>query len=219
MKQFHVEMRVVSASVNQIPAVEFAYFDPSLKTYQLLHSAPIPLTVAALPKEKKSVAPAKEVDTTASHVDVAHKLAPIEIEGIKKLRVKDLSNMTFGTWKIFWILPLALIAWLLQLNYYKVLQQNRAKIKPKSARQLLEEALLAPRTSSEFYRTLSDALLLRLKEKELIPATVDTAYDLPEEGMAGKVREFLLNIEEKRFTGQEVSQSIQDEAKALFEAL
>ncbi len=44
-KQFEVAVRVLDPSVREIPALEFAWFDPELGTYQTTHSQPIALSV------------------------------------------------------------------------------------------------------------------------------------------------------------------------------
>ena len=221
-KQFTVEMRVLSPTLTQIPPVEFSYFDPALKTYQKLNSQAIPITIAQIqpqvPPAEKPPKSQPEADTAASHGNVAKQLAPIEIEGITPLKMEDLNDLSFGTWNVLWSLPIALAALLLQLNFYKAWQEERKKIKTKSARDLFEEAMQAPQTS--FYRLLNQAFMLRLKE-EADPEVLETASALPEEGMAGQVRTFLLAIEEKRFTGQEapLDQALQIHAKTLFEEI
>ncbi|MCE5316830.1 MAG: hypothetical protein LLG04_05645 [Parachlamydia sp.] len=227
-KQFTVEMRVLSASVTKVPPIEFAYFDPEEQTYKILRSTPIPLTVAALPPSQPATpapTPAPQ-DTSASHGKVAHAIAPIEIEGIKALDPKDISNPFFSTWKVFYILPVALLALLLQLNLYKAGQEERKRVKPVMARDLMEAAMqeyqrTGRKGSPEFFKRLKNAMLLRLKEKGLTPELVENPDALPEEGIAGKVREFLQRIEEKRFSGQEpeMDASIQTEAESLFKEI
>lgn len=226
-KEFTVEMRVLSASITQIPPVEFAYFDPASHAYKVLRSQPIPISVAALspPPASSTAAPAvpeKKVDTTASHGEVAHNLAPIEIQGIKPLNLSDLRNPILGSWSVILSLPLALLGLLLQLNSYKAMQREGTIVKPKTSQDFMKEAQQAlrdnPKGSPEYFNRLKAALLLRLKEKGHTLTLNTNPETLPEEGVSGKVREFLVRIEEKRFTGQEqdIDQSIQKEAESLF---
>jgi hypothetical protein len=223
IKQFVVEMRPLSASIKELPPVEFSYFDPDTKSYQILHSQAIPLTIAALPPPAATptAKPAEKVDTTASHGDVAHNLSPIEIESLEKLTSADLSNRLFGTWDIFWSLPIGLVGLLLQFNYYKVLQRERAAPRSVEAEALLEGAKQATKGSAEFFRLLSQALILRLKEQGHITTLYDNASQLPAEGAAGRVRDFLLQIDEMRFTGreQELGKSLLQQATTLFKEL
>src|SRR5262249_46630630 len=102
-KQFVAELRLLSQSIKEIPPVEFAFFDPENKSYNTLHSKPIPIEIAALPAPEKippKQAPQPPIDTTAAHGDVEHKLAPIDILGIKQLKIADLENHLFGTWNV-----------------------------------------------------------------------------------------------------------------------
>lgn len=227
-KQFTVEMRVLSASVKQLPPVEFAYFDPEDQTYKILRSQPIPLTVTALPPaEPAAPIPKKEAqDTTKSHGEMAHALNPIEIEGIKPLVYQDLQNPYFSTWKVFYTFPIALLALLLQLNLYKSRQEESKRVKPVLARDLMEAAMrdyqiTGRKGSPEFFKKMKSALLLRLKERGVIRELLENPEALPHEGIAGKVREFLLRIEEQRFSGkeQDVDPSIQKEAESLYKEI
>lgn len=228
-KQFTVEMRVLSASVKQIPPVEFAYFDPEEQAYKILRSQPIPLTVAALPPPEPAAAPVPSKatqDTTASHGEVSHALAPIEIEGIKTLTTSDLQNPYFSTWNVFYSLPMALLALLFQLNIYKARQEERKKVKPVTARALMDSAMqefqkTGHKGSPEFFKRMKSAMFLRLKERGVTPEVVENPDALPEGGIAGKVREFLLRIEEQRFSGkeQELDASLQKEAESIFKEI
>lgn len=220
-KQFTAELRLLSGTVKEIPPLEFAYFDPETKTYKTLKSSAIPISIAALPPPEIPASKAAKVDTTADHGDVAHKLTPIDIQGIKTLSSSDLYNRFLGTWNLFWIFPIALILILLQLNAYKVLQKERVSVKPIQADQLFAEALGATLGTPEFFRLLRESLILRLREKGHIPSLVDNPSHLPQDGISGKVREFLLSIDEKRFSGYEQGwdRTLLDQAVTLFKEI
>ena len=114
-----------------------------------------------------------------------------------------------------------MLACLGQILLKRYLKQLKPAIKQKTSQEIFDEALQAGSGSPFFYQLLNKAFVLRLFEKGLIKKIDLNPENLPLEGEAGLVRNFLSKIDEKRFTGQEIDigdQLIQ-EAKDLFKRL
>lgn len=206
-KSFTVMLRPITSKVTEIPSIEFSYFDTEKRNYEVLHSKPIPLTVRQMPS-----APKTEVQTTLVAENVKHSSgvwptistqpAPIEIESNEIIEVTDLYNLPFGTWYSLWLLPFGVLAFYVIVVAKHRFEKMRAAVKAKSSKEWLEEAHNTNLSPSAFYRSLNQALLVALVEKRLIPSSAISPENLPLSGIAGDVRNFLYDIEEKRFTGK-----------------
>lgn len=216
VKSFVVEMRPLTANVKAIPSIEYAYFDPKTKSYGTLTSQPIPITVTALPVQP--VQPQKKEEAAPPTGQFSKTPQPIEIYGNKKLKPSDVANYRFGSWWVLMGVPLALAALLLQLYLRKYLREHKPVVKVKTSNLYLTEALKTEPSSNVFYQLLSKALIMRLVEKGKLKDAKTTPEQLPDEGVAGEVKNLLTRIEEKRFTGQEpvVDAAMIEEAKALY---
>jgi hypothetical protein len=213
-KIFKVELRPLSAQIKAIPSLEFAYFDPSTQSYQVLHSQPIPITVSLPPQPVK----AEKTERPAEKIPLNTAVKPIEIVGVQPLDISDLFNKPFGTWKVFWILPLGILLILIQLNLNKIRRQHQMIPKTKDSAQLFEEALHLGQDNPDFYRLLNQAFLTRLMERGEITSTDIPLEALPQTGASAMVREFLLGIEQKRFSGQSIrlDPAFMETVRALF---
>lgn len=207
-KLFTVEMRPLSP-LKAIPSIEFSYFLPASKTYEALHSAPIPLTVEALPAapvpspEEPDKSAKKEEDSKLQDWrKLPNTVVPIEITGIDKLTAGDMKNRFFGMWWVLGLIPFGVAVVIGQLLLQNYLKKHKGAVKPKKSQDIFEEAMRAGTESPLFYQLLCKAFILRLAEKGLVESDSLDPENLPAAGKAGEVRDFLLKIAEKRFTGQ-----------------
>lgn len=99
--------------------------------------------------------------------------------------------------------------------------QAKPVIKPIRSQDLFETALKLDPKSADFQRQLNKAFLMRLVEKGGLPTTEIAVNKLPTQGKAGQVRALLMELEEKRYSGQEAAldNQFQTRAKELFYSL
>lgn len=233
-KRFFVDLYPLSTSTTQIPSLAFTYFDPIASKYVTLQSNPITIGVTTRKEgQKTEVQPALPAmpqptqmppekqpttigPTTSPRVEMT---APEEIE-IPGNPEKGFNNYWFGTWWGLYLIPLAVILLLLQVYFINYLQKKRAIIPIKNSEVLWNEALSNSSDPERFYPLLTKAFLVRLKENGTISSAEITPESLPSDGTAGKVKNFLSDIQEKRFTGTplEIS-SVIKEASVLFQEL
>lgn len=217
---YFVELRAISPKVRAIPAIEFSYYNPVKGVYEIRRSEPIPITVQAAPEktlpmtpgmpEKPSEgSPAEPAAQKSVKADVVNwpqttpEAGAIEIETIYPLSVSDLTNRNFGTWSVLFVIPLGLLALFIQSDYMRRRSQKEAEVIVKTGLDYWNEAKEGGGTFSEFYALLTKALLMRLHEVKQIASEEISPQNLPEEGISGQVRAFLLEIEKERFTGKD----------------
>lgn len=229
-KRFVFDIYPLVPSIEQIPSFTFSYFDPSKATYQSLQSDPIPITVKARApiapqqppqevKEKEVQTPQETKEETAAPKAIeVQKPQPIEIEGIYTLTSSDLKNTTLGTWWGLLLIPLGafFLGFLYELRKYLLLLKER--IKPKQSEEIWKEALASAKDPPKFFPLMRKALLMRLEENDIVASANIDPENLPNEGQAGEVREFLCRIEKERFAGKDKFpvEPVVKEAKALF---
>lgn len=236
-KRFDVKLRPLSTSLKAIPSFEFSSFDPDTRSYVTSTTDSILLNVmpskqegtpsikpnasSATRSSSESVAiPAEVMTPQAPPLQAEAAASAIEIESLYPLKSEDLENLTLGTWWSLLLIPFGLAAILFQLNISKYLEEMKLQPKALSGAQVLANAEAAPAGSTERYFLISQALLMRLEEMGLIPSSNIAPEALSSEGLTGKVRTFLCDMQEKRYTGQQLKEEILiSEAKALFEEL
>jgi len=222
VKQFTVAMRPLTDAIKEIPSLEFSSFDPDSKTYTISHSDPIPLTVTAAPSPIQ--APSNTSATTnqpANWPQDWNRSRPIEIIGNYPLSTSDLSSLWFGTWWSLLILPFGFGAMIFQNNLKKELLKKQALQEQENAADLFVEAEKAPLSSSEQCHLLKKAFLARLVEISEISHGDVALEDLSNEGIQGKIKVFLLDIEKLRFTGKVGYPGIEElkKARTLFDSM
>lgn len=175
----------------------------------------------------KESAPAKE-DSQAKIQEQMHPLQTflsqpeaIEIEGNYPLTSSNLRPLVFGTWGVFWLIPLGILLILLQLGYQQYVMQQKKIVKPKSSEQVFQELLQTPPKTPKFYQLLNQAFLMRLVEKGELKSADLPPEQLSKEGVQGSVRAFLCDVEQKRFAGKEEGsvENLLKEAYNLFKRL
>jgi hypothetical protein len=204
-KSFVVELRPLSSEIKEIPPIEFSYFDPETVSYGTLMSAAIPITVepsrqTTKPAESKPAIPAGG-SAPAQTQDGGH--SPVDISGNADLQPEDLSNFFFGSWWVLLLLPAAILLWMLQLSMRRRAKEKPLIVKPKRSDTILAEAFREKSKTPAFYRLLVSAFLTRLAEKGEITPDQMTIEQLPGSGISGEVKQFLYEMEEKRFSGKE----------------
>jgi len=208
-KHFLVDLRPLSSEIKEIPSIEFSFFDPATKKYTVLHSPSIPIKVNPLEggtpsrEEIKTVSKSTEANKEAiPQPQLNTKPSLNEIEGIYVLHRSNLRNKPFGTWWVLFLVPLS-IAFLWYQDKLRIyLLKKRSLHKPESSAELFAKALQTPRESSLFYHLLYRAFFMRLVERKELDNLEIAPEDLPVAGEPGKVRELLLDIEERRFSGK-----------------
>ena len=221
-KIFMTDLRPLSAQIKAIPPVEFSFFDPSIQTYASLTSQPIPITVTLPPQEKRQeISPSLSKQGAEGLIEPIPQnlnLKPIEISGGDLLTPSDLFNRPLGTLKVLWILPLGVLAILIQLNLKKIMRQYKMVLKSKDSAQLFQEAMQTEKGHPSFYALLNQAFLQRLVERGEIKSADISLDKLPRTGASAMVREFLLGVDERRFSGQPLifDEAFVEAAHALF---
>jgi hypothetical protein len=217
-KTFIVEMRPISDSIREIPALELSFFNPSTITYSSVKSKAIPLKVNPLQEEVPKADP--EPVGTQKNDTTPIPTSAIEIEGNYPLTTADLSNSFFGTWWVLLIVPMGALALFLQMDYRNKLEKQHSQVKTKTSAEVFNDALRASLGSSEQYNKLREGFMLRLFERGDIRDVSISTDQLPKEGLTGEVRTFLARVEELRFTGKESNPNeMIKEAKILFNKL
>lgn len=234
-KRFVVDLFPLSTAIKEVPPIEFSYLEPLSGIYVTLKSNPIPIKVTAKngasptsatspaippppppPPRQQAIAPAQPPTPPT-----IQKPESIEIATNYILFASDLKNVSFGTWDVFWLIPLSAFLIGLQLWMMNYLANKARIVKQKNSADVFAEVMRAPVNSPDFFQKLARAFFLRLAERKEIPSPNITAEQLPTTGAPGEVRRFLSTLEEKRFTGtKELSETeIRKEAQQLFNKL
>lgn len=242
-KTFKVELFPLSMTVNQIPSLEFSYLDIIANRYETVRSAPISISIVGKEKEPETKAETKiieekpstsvpesveknvqvEPNSTQRMEDSKENLSlqqpkGIEIHGAYKLEYKDLSDRFFGIWFGLWLIPILFVLALLHMPFKKYLEQRKENIPQHVSDDLWKQWQQTPMNSKNYFSLLQNALLMRLYEMNLIRNSKMPLTDMPEDGFPGKVKRFLMRLQEERFTGtlQEGNATVYSEAKALW---
>lgn len=223
-KKFTVEMRALSAAIQEVPSFEFSSFDPATGKYLLFHTAPIPLTVVAsaetpLPEPPKvSSSPSLQWQQELDQVD------GLEIEGYDALAPADLNDRYFGTWWTLFLIPFGVGFLIFQGNLaeYIAKEKEKSKLKSIGSGDIFVAGEKAASGSLEQYVLWKKAFILRLFEQRLIDSENMPLENLPTEGPAGEVRALLLAMQRERYSGEKNQadhSSRELEVKTLFNLL
>ncbi len=204
-KQFLVEIRPLTTLATAIPSIEFSYFVPETGKYGVLKSAPIPIQVLPLAplavpvnKREEPSAAATSAPAEAEHIK-AVQLPSIEIAGNVPLSYKDLQSLPGGSWWVFLLMPLGLIALAAEYKIKCYLLAKKSTPAAKNSQDLFTEAASKITSPSAFYEGMVQAFLLRLQEKGLITTAIYIPEQLPVEGVVGEVRDYLSTLERELF--------------------
>lgn len=230
-----VRLYPLSENIKQIPSLEFSYFDPDTATYKSLRSSPIAISVdkASKPSETKETPtelPAAPSQPSSSiqektHVEpIKSKIytpTSIEIEGIYSLTNADLRDKILGTWWALAAIPLWVALLIYQDNLRYLLLKKKGLQHTLSSQTLMEKAFAELDGSAAFFEKMNKALKTALFEVHLISSASIDDEDLPVDGVAGEVRQFILDISERRFATHAKFdyQSIRKHAQALMDKI
>lgn len=219
-KQFLVDLTPLSATLNEIPPIEFSSFDPSSGKYLIQKSAsmPIVLRTASNPNQNPNQKIIK--DETIPADETLKNPSPIEILALFPLTKSDLQDLTLGTfWNLLFI-PVFLVLLLMAHHYKNDWKSPTVTTKEQPSQELLKSALQKEAGSPDFYRLLQKAFLVALKERDIISSSEIEPENLDKTGLAGDVRVFLTRLEEVRFSGNKsFSQAIISSAKELYQKI
>lgn len=204
-KNFVVRMRPLTEKIHEIPSIEFSFFDPHTSQYKILRSSAIPITVKPLPSAAQKVSTMPEHAASLPENKKAEYASsmpePIEIETIFSLETADLHNKPFGNWWVLGLIPVGIAMLMYQIQLKEFLARQQTLVKPKTSQDLLKEVSKLPAGSQAYFSQIVHALKTALFERKLLSSVDVSAENMPEEGVAGEVRRFLLSIEERRFAG------------------
>ncbi len=205
-KVFYFDLRPMKESIQEVPQLEFSFFNPDTREYTTLKSSPIPLNIAPLqvsatPKKiekedplPQTVEPPKEKVVSQ---DIAKAPSLIEISGVFPIKEMDLQtpqNRSFKTGLLVILMGLLGI----QLLLKKVLSRKRNK----TSATLLKEAFKYSSELQKYHLLLEKAFQIRLKEKGYIKG--DCSVDqLQVHGIVGEVKHFLTDIQHALFSGEQ----------------
>lgn len=185
--QFTVDIRPLTPSIKEIPSISFSYFDPVPGRYVTVTSEPIPITVTPAPSGEQPSS--TQTPTTR----------PIEINGNERLTVSDLANLPFGTWWSLILVPIGLgLVWI-QYSLRSSIEQIRAERKKETAQSLFDALVATKKYDSEYFYFLNRSFFLLFHEKGLIDQVDITPQRLPDGPPFDKVKQFLLELEKRRF--------------------
>lgn len=205
VKNFVVHMRPLNANIKEIPSYEFSFFNPEKGTYQIAHSEPIPIEVQAvksgaieIPKVSGSTPTGKKTGPVE-----AYRTKPIEIQGAFKLASSDLYNRMFGTWWSLAMIPFGVALLIYQRSLKDYLELIRSRSLRKTDEDLLTEALQQPRGSSQYFEMMNRALRQGLADAGFLQGLDSSNERFTDHPIAKEVRQFLIEVEENRFSGKQ----------------
>jgi hypothetical protein len=162
-KIFDVELRPLTALINQIPSIEVSSFDPSTGKYIIQRIDPIPLTVQPYPLETLSLSSLPLVTQLPSIGKwPAPLLPPLEIKENEVNKIQITPSWWKGSW-VFWMIPIGVTLLLLQ-KYWRKQWEKRPRPQISQSETLLRKAL---KTGN--LHLLEKAFWLRLWEKKIVP--------------------------------------------------
>lgn len=226
-KEFILTFRPLSADVKAIPNIEFSYFDPLSQQYQTVSSEPLPLNVRpytfqAAPRRAGYEEP-KGAQLTADVSGVDHHLALGKADELTaprpfELEPSDLSPPHGTIQDVWWALAVfpVLIGGQLALRRFR----TRKKPLPKriKSEDYLALAIQSKGQSARVFTYLEKCFFLLLQEKGYYDRVLTSAERLSTEGDVGLIRQFLVELEERRFGKGELltDRQVLKDAKRLY---
>lgn len=175
-------------TIKEIPSIEFSFFDPQKRMYVTKKSEPISIVV-------------KDIVTGAYEpVDVSEKPKV----KLSNYRLSEMDLRNFASWNFFLIFPILIFLVFAQYVFKKFIY---SKVRSRPSRINFDALTASSKDTSQFFSLLNKFMLdelLRLNLIDQIPQNIDSLSD---QGSIGKVKKFMKNIEEQRFTGQEIEPS------------
>lgn len=220
-KIFTLNLQIISGLVEEIPSIEFSYFDPKSDKYTTLKNDPIPLKIKQKQEAVALNSKENEVNLLLDiNKDALSKIKTLpEIDGIYLINAMD--NFSFKpTFKgIFCFILAGLFLTQFQYDFKKYLK-IRKTTKVLKAKELFLEAQYTKFGTPEFFNKLEKAFILRLFEIGEINSPSIDITDLPKTIKSNKVDLFFTKLDEMRYSEEKkLDKSIIKEAKKLFDHL
>lgn len=233
---FEVELRPLSDSVDAIPSIAFAFYDPIQGQYRVVNSEPVPIEVVAvdIPEIVVPDTSAETSERTVSGPEINETTGaddpwsgyeatpPIEIAGCYPL---DRSDFHAGWWRTssaLWIIIVG-AGFLYALQVWRQRGAKQTKQVGVASAELFEQARAAEATPDVVLPLIAKALLARVAEKGHMEEVASSPDALPAAGPAGEVRALLMRLEEERFAGGDPDPAILHDmltrAEELFDRL
>ncbi len=176
-----VRLSALNATIKEIPAIEFSFFNPMTLTYHVLRSQPIPITVLAA--EGVAPAPVKrtEVPTSSS--------APSPVNAIFHLTPGDASSLFLGSWWVLGLIPMGIGCLFYQVQmraYFRELQRKRNM---PTSKKVLEKALSYPPDSPLYFSELRRGLTMLLNERSDMADQISILFEKLDEKQFSKYKE------------------------------
>lgn len=192
-KSFTLELRPLSAGVQEIPPIKYALFDPAIGGYRLAWSPPISIRVEEAPVmqevEIAQLAPVQE------EVVLLEEEEP-PFERVPDLYPLDLEEERSSSW-LWYSFPLVALLLAAQGWGSRTLRRHRSRGERLTARSLLKRASSCRQDPERGWLWMERALLTWLEERGFgKPAAPE---QLPLEGLAGRGRRIWEEINEVRY--------------------
>lgn len=228
-KQFILQLRPLSTHVSSIPSIEFSYFDPKDRQYKKLHTEAIPIQVSSLisyrpdtrsgkreePVEK--VAPQQDRNPLVEHLGANWRVGkPEGVIGPYRLLLSDLKVSQWrisSAWIALFLASTILIA--------QIPLRSKEEIKQPTSAYYLALAGEQRDNPAKMSSLIEESFFLLLIEKSYIFSKPLSAELLPDEGVSGQVRTFLLETAASRYglKGEFVPKKVYKAAKKLYRAV
>lgn len=207
-KEFVCELRPMKENITEIPPIEFSYFNPKTQTYHTMTSQSIPITL--IPLRSQTELDKTPVALTEKKEELKElKAAPVQ-EGYEQkssqlIDIKGVYPITDAELKLHKLRPseIAIFTVLLVIGLAQLFVKyfSPMKSKKKDSSFYLEQALKNKEHLQNYQLLLEKALLLRLKEKQLIHEATSIDH-LEHHGILGEVKEFIQDLQMQLFSGQ-----------------
>lgn len=214
-KLFYVELRPLTALIDQIPAIEVSSFDPDSEQYIVRTTSPVPVKIIAQPLSLPSRSSIPSLMPSFSTAQwPAPRLSPLELEESIAPQLYTANSWQKGMW-VIWAIMLAFALLLLQKYGHKKWQE-RPKPQIFQSEKLFKQAL-----KQENLHLLEQAFWQRLWEKGIVPKGIAQLDKLPSEGKLAALSSFLFQLQALQYSANKAfnSSQLQRDAKELFDAI
>ena len=190
-KLFKVELRPLTATIHEIPPIEFSFFEPNQGKYITLISEALPIEVEPFLSQELLEAPVRHTVEEQESIPTVSKplvkeieepllLGPIETLGNIHLQNKSLKYVPpLDPRVLLLLIPFVILLLLIQIFLQKKQVSRRSRKEIETSKKVFDKALLAAHDDGFNYHLLERAFMLLLKEKGLISTKVVTLSRLP----------------------------------------
>ena len=216
-KLFKVELRPLTATIHEIPPIEFSFFEPNQGKYITLISEALPIEVEPFLSQELLEAPVRHTVEEQESIPTVSKplvkeieepllLGPIETLGNIHLQNKSLKYVPpLDPRVLLLLIPFVILLLLIQIFLQKKQVSRRSRKEIETSKKVFDKALLAAHDDGFNYHLLERAFMLLLKEKGLISTKVVTLSRLPNKDEFEPLKELFLAFEVWRFNQEESS--------------